>query len=397
MHRSQEMRVPRWLLLVAALAMILAACGGDTASTTTAGGSTETTAASTETTAASTETTATTTAAGGEEYKVALIYPGTADDLSWSNAWFDGAEQAMEANPNITVESVELLNDPAAVVQQGSAFASQGFDLILIAHGAMVEPALTLAQQFPDVQFCLAPYNPAEGEEWPANLCWVDVAQHNANFLAGALAAMVTESGHIASLNGFAFPALTRQPEAFNLGARCVNPDITFSQQYIETWTDTGIAKSAAQAEIAGGADVILSATDSAVFGIIEAAAEADGQVWAVPSYYESQSLDPDHVMTSAIHGLTFASKSIIEQGASGGIEESAFVAFDALNDPEIDAPLYDSVKALLSAEELAQYEEIVAKVRSGEITIPDETTGDVTIGAEGSGASVDLASIGCG
>ena len=77
-----------------------------------------------------------------------------------------------------------------------------------------------------------------------------------------------SESGHIASLNGFAFPALTRQPEAFNLGARCVNPDITFTQQYIETWTDTGIAKSAAQAEIAGGADVILSATDSAVFGI---------------------------------------------------------------------------------------------------------------------------------
>ena len=60
--------------------------------------------------------------------------PGTADDLSWSNAWWDGAAQAMEANPNITVESVEL-NDPAAVVQQGSAFASEGFDLILIAHG----------------------------------------------------------------------------------------------------------------------------------------------------------------------------------------------------------------------------------------------------------------------
>ena len=91
----------------------------------------------------------TTAAAGGEAYQVALIYPGTADDLSWSNAWWDGAAQAMEANPNITVESVELLNDPAAVVQQGSAFASEGFDLILIAHGAMVEPAHTLAEQFP--------------------------------------------------------------------------------------------------------------------------------------------------------------------------------------------------------------------------------------------------------
>jgi basic membrane protein A len=396
MRETKARRAPRWLFMATAIAMVLAACGGDTAETTTTAGTAETTAPSAEstTTAAGPGTTA---APDGEPYQVALIYPGTADDLSWSNAWFDGAEQAMDANPNISVESVELLNDPAAVVQQGSAFASEGFDLILIAHGAMVEPALTLADQFPDVQICLAPYNPAEGEQWATNLCWIDVAQHNANFIAGALAAMVTESGHVASLNGFAFPALTRQPEAFNLGARCVNPDITFTQQYIETWTDTGIAKSAAQAEIAGGADVILSATDSAVFGIIEAAAEADGQVWTVPSYYESQSLDPDHVMTSAIHGLTFASKSIIEAGAAGEIGESSFIAFDATNDPEINAPLYDNIKALLSADELAQYEDIVAKVRSGEIAIPDETTGDPTIGAEGSGASIDPASIGCG
>ena len=400
MRESKSRWAPRWLLLLTAITMVLAACAGDTGEPTTTAESTQTTDGSTETTAGSTDTTAgstDTTAASGESYQVALIYPGTADDLSWSNAWFDGAELAMDANPAISVESVELLNDPAAVVQQGSAFASEGFDLILIAHGAMVEPALTLAQQFPDTQICLAPYNPTEGEEWPANLCWIDVAQHNANFIAGALAAMVTESGHIASLNGFAFPGLTRQPEAFNLGGRCVNPDITFTQQYIETWTDTGIAKSAAQAQVAGGADVILSATDSAVFGIIEAAAEADGQVWVVPSYYESQSLDPDHVMTSAIHGLAFASTSIIEQGAGDGFEESAFLEFDAVNDPEIDAPLYPNIQEMLSADELAQYQDIVARVRSGEITIPDETVGDPTIGAEGSGATIDPASIGCG
>lgn len=394
MGDTKPTSAPRWLWLVTVIAVFLAACAGDTADTTTTAGTQETTTPSADTTVPSDGTTA---APSGESYQVALIYPGTADDLSWSNAWFDGAEEAMEANPNISVESVELLNDPAAVLQQGSAFASEGFDLILIAHGAMVEPALTLADQFPDVQICLAPYNPTEDEEWPANLCWIDVAQHNANFLAGALAAMVTETGHIASLNGFAFPALTRQPEAFNLGARCVNPDITFTQQYIETWTDTGIAKSAAQAEIAGGADVILSATDSAVFGIIEAAAEADSQVWAVPSYYESQSLDPDHVMTSAIHGLAFASVSIIESGAAGEIGESAFIDFDATNDPEINAPVYDNIQALLSAEEATQYEGIVAGVRSGEITIPDETIGDPTIGTEGSGAAIDPATIGCG
>ena len=57
---------------------------------------------------------------------------------------------------------------------------------------------------------------------------------------------------------------------------------------------------------------------------------------------------------------------------------------------------MYDDIAALLSAEDLALYEEIEAKVRSGEITIPDETSGDVTIGTQGSGSEIDVAAIGC-
>lgn len=394
MRNTRSMSTPRRIAMMTFFILVVAACGGSAATTTTA--STATTSGTTSATTAATETTASETTAAAEPYRVALIYPGTADDLSWSNAWFDGAEAAMANNPNIEVESVELLNDPAAVVQQGSAFASQGFNMILIAHGAMVEPAITLAQQFPDVLICLAPYHPAEGEEQAENLCWVDPAQHNANFLAGALSALVTGTGHIASLNGFAFPGLTRQPEAFVLGARCVDPEITFSQQYIQTWTDTGIAKAAAQSEIAGGADIILAATDSAVFGVIEAADEASSQVWVIPSYYESQSLDPDHVLTSAIHGLTFTSQSMIEAAANGEIGAAEFFEFDATNNPEINAPLYDNIRDLLSDEDLATYEGIVESVRSGAITVPDETAGDNPIGAEGSGSAIDPASIGC-
>ncbi len=118
--------------------------------------------------------------------------------------------------------------------------------------------------------------------------------------------------------------------------------------------------------------------------------------MWVIPSYYESQSLDPDHILTSAIHGLTFTSQSIIEAAANGEIGDAEFFEFDATNNPEIDAPLYDNIRDLLSDEDLATYEGIVESVRSGEITIPDETAGDTPIGAEGSGSAIDPASIGC-
>jgi basic membrane protein A len=393
------------LALVFVFAWFAAACGDDDdgGGSTTSAAQTTTTAEAVTTTAEAVTTTAeavTTTAeepAAEEPFRVALFSPGTSEDLSWSNAWDDGAQLAAAANPLIEITHVELLNEPDAYVQQGSAFAEQGFDFILFAHGAMVDPGIEVATNFPDTQVCVAPHHPTSDEDPPPdNLCWIDIDQHNANFLAGVVAALVTETGSIGSINGFAFPALTRQPEGFHLGARCVNPDIDFSQEYINTWVDTALAKAATQALIAGGADVINSSTDSAVLGIIDAAQEADSQVWVVPAYYDSVTLGPDVVLTSAVHGLAEAATAMIERAFAGEIGPASFHSFDATNNPGIiAAPLYDNADAL-DAESQAIFDDIDARVRSGEIVIPDETEGDVTIGAEGSAADIDVESIGC-
>ncbi len=383
-------RLPKLLAILLALVLISAACGNDDDNESAPA---EQPAATEEPAPAATEE----PAPAEEPFRVAMFYPGTNDDLSWSNAWWDGAQSAMAHHPNIEVEFVELLNEPDAYVQQGSAFADQGYDFILFAHGAMVDPAIEVATNFPNTQVCMAPHHPApDAPAPPDNLCWVEVDQHNANFLTGAIAALVTQTGTIGSINGFEFPALTRQPEAFHLGARCVDSNINFSQEYVNTWVDTALAKAAAQSLIAGGADVILSATDQAVLGIIDAAQEADTQIWVVPSYYDSFSIAGDVVLTSAVHGLAEAGEVMIERAYAGEIGPGSFHQFDATNTPGIlAAPLYDNADAL-SAEDMAVFEELEAKVRSGEITIPDETAGDLTVGSVGSGGDIDVASIGC-
>ena len=392
-------RLLKTLAIIFTFALIAAACGDDDDGTTAAPATT-TAAAATTTAAAATTTAAPAAPAApaGESFRVALFTPGTADDLSWSNAWDDGAQLAAAANPLIEITHVELLNEADAYVQQGSAFAEEGFDFLIFAHGAMVDPALEVATNFPDTQICLSPHHASQEmlAATPDNLCWIDIDQHNANFLTGVIAALVTKTGKVGSINGFEFPALTRQPEGFHLGARCVNPDIGFSQEYVNTWTDTAVAKAATQALIAGGADVIMSATDSAVLGIIDAAQEADSQVWVVPAYYDSITLGPDVVLTSSVHGLAEAATAMIERAFAGEIGPASFHSFDATNNPGIvAAPLYDNADAL-DAESKAIFDDIDARVRSGAIAIPDETTGAVTIGAVGSAADIDVESIGC-
>ena len=296
------------------------------------------------------------------------------------------------------VEPTEYAYEVDDYLQQGLAYASEGYDLIIMAHGAMADPAAQVAEAYPDVQVCVAPVDPPPDllEGSPDNLCFIDMAQHHANFFTGVLAALITETGHVGALGGFAFPALTRQPETFHLGARCVNPDIEFTQEYIQTWDDTGLAKTAAQALIAGGVDVIQSATDQAVLGIIDAAAEADSQVWVIPAYYDSHHLNPDVILTSSVHGLADVAYAMITRGVNGEVEK--FNDFTAYNTPGIQAaPLRDPALSALSADDLAVYEDFEARVRSGEIQIPDETKGDNPVGLEvGIGGTIDLADIGC-
>ena len=335
-----------------------------------------------------------------EPYRAVILYPGFSDDQSWANAWWDGAIQAMDNWPHVQVESVEYAYEVDDYLQNGLSFANEGFDLIIMAHGVMSDPAAQVAEANPGTQVCVAPVQPTQDllDASPPNLCFIDMAQHHANFFTGALAALVTETGHIGALGGFPFPALTSQPESFHLGARCVNPDIEFSQRYIFTWEDTGIAKTAAQALIADGVDVIQSATDQAVLGIIEAADDADSQVWVIPAYYDSYEINPDVVLTSAIHGLTDVAREMVGRGARGEIEPGSFHDFTAYNTPGISAaPLRGPGAAALSDEGRAIFEDLEERVRSGAIQIPDETEGDNPIGLEeGLGGKIDLASIGC-
>ncbi len=331
-------------------------------------------------------------------YWAVILFPGFSNDESWANAWWDGAEKLMSERSDVYIEPTEYAYEVDDYLQQGLSYASEGYHLIIMAHGAMADPAAQVAEAYPETQVCVAPVDPTPEllEGSPENLCFIDMAQHHANFFSGVLAALITETGHVGALGGFPFPALTRQPETFHLGARCVNPDIEFTQEYIQTWDDTGIAKTAAQALIAGGVDVIQSATDQAVLGIIDAAGEADSQVWVIPAYYDSHHISPEVILTSSLHGLDEVAYTMVSRGLNGEIEK--FNDFTAYNTPGIRAAdLREPALSAMTAEDLAIYEDFEARVRSGEIQIPDETKGDNPVGLEeGIGGKIDLADIGC-
>ena len=335
-----------------------------------------------------------TAAGGGDPYRVVVMTDGPENDKAWSNSVFDGIGEVTAENTD--VEFIGSLTQTSDIVQQGSAYASQGYDLVIIMNGAQMAAATQLAQQFPGTTFCQGPVAMTEEAlaALPANQCVWNVKQQDGTFLAGVLAGLVTKTGKIASVAGGDFPAVTRQPEGFILGARCVNPAVTIDTQYTGSFSDVGAAQAAATSQIAAGADVILSAVDGATTGLYGAARDASRPTWVIPSYFDSYDAAPDVVLTSVLYNLNGITADLIDKGAAGEIGERAYLPYTYANLSVGElADFHDN--AVITPEVQEKITLVEQRLRDGEIVVPDDLDSP-TLGEKGVGSSIDPASIGC-
>lgn len=335
------------------------------------------------------------TAASGDTFKALVITNGPENDKSWSNSVYDGVMGIDD--PNIEVSFIGSLTETSDIVQQASAYASEGYDMIVISNGAQAAAATQLAEQFPDTTVCQGPWSPTEDElaAMPDNQCVWNIKQQDGTFLAGVVAGLVTKTNKLASVAGGEFPAVIRQPEGFILGARCVNPDATIDIQYTGSFDDVAAAQSAATTQIAGGADVILSAVDGAVSGLYGAARDASSPTYVIPSYYDSFDSASDVVLTSVLYNLGGVTADMIQKGAVGEIEPHSYLPYTYAN-LEVGELADFHGNTAITPEIQATLDDIQQKLRDGTIVVPDENGADAPLSVEGSGSSIDPASIGC-
>ena len=336
-------------------------------------------------------------AGSADAFKAVVLTDGPNNDQSWSNSVSDGLAQ-IDESLDITTDFVGPLTTPDEYVQQGSAYASQGFNMILITNGAQTASAIQLAESFPDVTVCQGPISPTDEElaAFPENFCAWNLKQQDGTFLAGVLAGLVTQTNKLASVAGGEFPAVIRQPEGFVLGARCVNPDVTMDTQYINSFSDVAAAQAAAQTQVAAGADIILSAVDGAVRGLYSAAEGAPQPTFVIPSYFDSYEQAPEVVLTSVLYNLNGITADLIERGARGEIVSQEYIPFNYANLQVGELADFHGRNDVVTDEIKATLTEIEEKLRSGEIVVPDEDGADAPLSIDGAGSTIDPASIGC-
>lgn len=346
------------------------------------------------------------TSGGGttKQLQVALLTPGTQNDGSWGQAWSNGAKQAARKF-GVKLTIVGNLNTPDQYLAQGAAFGSKGYDLVIMANGILFDTTQKLAKQFPKTYWCMSPVDFVNRQgavaKFQSNSCVVDPEQQDGAFRAGVLAGLITKTNVVASVNGFAFPALTRQPEAFALGARCVNSKIKFEQKYINSWDDVALAKAAAQAFVGDRADVLFAATNQAVQGMYEAAKSAPRPTYIIPSYFDAHKQAPDVVLTSVLYNLQGVAFDLIKRLSKKNLPRRFFKSYTFTNlGVGRLAPFYNLGSAV-PAKARAQLAAVDKAIKTGKIRVPDETRGvngrgANAIGKEGSAAKINVRSIGC-
>jgi basic membrane protein A and related proteins len=291
-----------------------------------------------------------------------VLTPGTENDGSWGQAISEGANEAGEKyGAEVTIAA--NLEEPAQYQQQGLALAQQGYNVIINANAAMGAVTEELAEKFPEVKFGQV----AVGLEGPPENVATNTPQLPvATFQAGVLAALMSESGTLGAIGGYEFPALTSEMEGFALGARYVNPKIKILRTYINTWTDAGKAKAAAQAQESQGADIIFSATDQATQGMYQLAESGGKLKYVIPQYLDKSEQAPNVVLTSAVYNLQGATGSFIEmygneewkpENVEFGIEDGV----DLAPNEAIEIP----------AEAQKKLEEVEKDIASGKLKIP--------------------------
>ncbi len=208
---------------------------------------------------------------------------GRVDDKSFNQSAWEGAQQAAEALGAAEVNYVETTSatDYGANI---ALFADQGYDIIVTVGFAMGEATLEAAATYPDVDFIGVDQFLGEA---PANVTGLVFNEDKAGFMAGVLAASLSESGTIASVLGTDLvPPVVAFNEGYLNGARSINPDINIIATYHPggldvAFTDPEWGATTAQQAIDQGADVVFGAGGATGNGALIQAAGNEG-VWCI-------------------------------------------------------------------------------------------------------------------
>lgn len=299
---------------------------------------------------------------GRDDLKVALVMKGSTSDGSWNAGAYEGIQWLEENRDDVKVSYVENISvDDSALALQN--LIDEGNDVIIAFASEYSDVIDTLAEENPDVYFV---DTNIYGKDRPANVAALNGNQGQGAFLVGVIAASLSKSGKVGSVEGFDYGDLSENYVNFEAGAKYVNPEIETVISYVGSWTDVEKAKQTAIAQIESGVDFIYASGDLIGTGIIAGCKEKNVSVIGYGK--DLNELAPEQVISSVNWNSGISFNSIIEKIQDGTFKNTVYSA--SLADGSISLADYHG---LLRDDIVKKVDEVKQGIIDGEIKTVSE------------------------
>lgn len=300
----------------------------------------------------------------GEPLRIAVVMPSAITDMAFSQSMWTalttiqeemGGESAVELRYS---ENMFNVPDAAAAIRD---YASQGFDIV-IGHGSQYGSSIEeIAPDFPETIFAWGTDVNTFGL---SNVYAYTAAAEQGGYVNGVMAAMLSQNKVIGVTGPVEVGDAKTYIDGFVQGVASVDPALNVAKTWTGSFSDVALMTEAAKTHIAAGADVLTGSSQSVV-GSIGAAVETGNVLW-FGTQSEQTSLAPELVVASQVYDWTGMLREIIankDKGVLGGVEYVLELENDGLKmvfNPGYELP--EDVKAAADA--------AIAGIIDGSITV---------------------------
>ncbi|WP_099191238.1 BMP family lipoprotein [Tepidibacter mesophilus] len=296
--------------------------------------------------------------------KVGLVVAGGLGDRSFYDSSNEGLNMAIE-KLGATGKVLECKNDATLYTDQ-LIQASNISDVVVVVGFEFYDVIQEVAKEFPDKKYIYID-NVIEGVD---NITCIDYKENEGSFLAGALAAMKSETGKIGMVGGMDIPVVRNFQVGYEAGAKYVNKDIQVETIFAGDFEDPAKGKESALALYSKGVDIIFQVAGKTGEGVFEAAKDTNKFAIGVDS--DQRYINPDNIIASMIKAVDLSIFESLEKVQNNEFEAGKVYEYGAKENGVSMSYGSDDMVKLVDDETKAKIDELSKKIISGEIEVPE-------------------------
>jgi basic membrane protein A len=239
------------------------------------------------------------------------------------------------------------------------------FNMIYAIGFLMSDDLGQVSHQFPQQQYAIIDAvvpNP--------NVVSITFKEEDGSFLAGAVAAMVSKTHHVAFIGGIDIPLIRKFEAGYVAGVHEIDPSARVDVKYAGSFDDVPTGKELANLLFNDGADIIYTAAGKVGLGAIDAARTRPPGYYIIGVDNDQDALAPGKILTSMVKHVDVA-----VYDAAKGIQDRRPLhghVVLGLKEGGISLTDFKYTRSALSSENFATLKKLQQDIIDGRIVVPN-------------------------